>query len=207
MYLSLQIISPNGAALGPNINKVFGEAGGTIGRAQGNDWVLPDPDRFISSRHAIVRCMGGMYSLEDVSVNGVFMNDQTTPVGAGSDPVILQNGDRIQIGDYQVQVSIVEEAPAGMDVGQRIDPLTTSPTGPITSPTTTPTGGASTIGPVDPLDLLGDADNWPGRSARSARRSSAGTCRAGGPAVVSGSLRSDQRLFCAARTGRWGYTR
>jgi type VI secretion system protein ImpI len=161
MYLSLQIISPNGAALGPNINKVFGEAGGTIGRAQGNDWVLPDPDRFISSRHAIVRCMGGMYSLEDVSVNGVFMNDQTTPVGAGSDPVILQNGDRIQIGDYQVQVSIVEEAPAGMDVGQRIDPLTTSPTGPITSPTTTPTGGASTIGPVDPLDLLGDAPPAP----------------------------------------------
>jgi type VI secretion system protein ImpI len=157
MYLALQIISPNGAALGPNISKVFGEAGGTVGRAADNDWTLPDPDRFISSHHAIIRFMGGMYSLEDVSVNGVFMNDQQTPVGAGNDPVILQNGDRIHIGDYEIQASLVDEAPAGMGVGQQVDPLITSPTGGITSPTTTPGTGASTIGPVDPLDMLGDA--------------------------------------------------
>lgn len=161
MYLALQIISPNGAALGPGISKVFAEGGGTIGRAEGNDWVLPDPDRFISSRHAIIRFMGSAFSLEDVSVNGVFINSQPTPVSAGGDPVIIRNGDRIQIGDYEIQASIVEEAPAGADVAQHADPLTTSPTGPVTSPTSTPVAGASAIGPVDPLDLLGDAPQAP----------------------------------------------
>jgi len=161
MYLSLQVISPNGAALGPNASKVFGEGGGTIGRGADNDWALPDPDRFISTRHAIIRFMNSMYSLEDVSVNGVFMNDQQTPVGAGNDPVIIQNGDRMQIGDYEIQASIVDEAPVGVDKEQPAESPITSPTGPTTSTTTPPSTNASTIGPVDPLELLGDAPAEP----------------------------------------------
>ncbi len=167
MYLALQVTSPNAAALGPNASRIFGEGGGTIGRAATNDWVLPDPERYISSRHAIIRYMNSMFSLEDVSVNGVFINGAPEPVGAGNDPVIIRNGDRIQIGDYEMYASIVDEVPAMPGAPQApVDPLITSPTGSITSPTSptaAPTAGpgASTIGPVDPLEMLSDVPPAP----------------------------------------------
>ncbi len=165
MYLALQVTSPNAPALGPNASRVFGEGGGTIGRAATNDWVLPDPERYVSSRHAIIRYMNSMYSLEDVSVNGVFINGQPDPVGSGNDPVIIRNGDRIQIGDYEIYASIVDDVGAVPGPAQApVDPLITSPTGSITtptSPTAAPNTGASTIGPVDPLELLGEAPPQP----------------------------------------------
>jgi len=150
--------------MGQNASKIFSQSGGTIGRAPSNDWVLADEEKFISGRHAIIRYMGGMFSLEDVSTNGVFMNGQSEAVGAGNEPVILKSGDRMQIGDYEVYVSIVEgesaaapeQAPMAMPGP---DPVMTSPTGVPTSPPTSPSTvpGSSTMGPMDPLDLLGDA--------------------------------------------------
>jgi type VI secretion system protein ImpI len=164
MYLALQVTSPNGSTLGQNASKVFGEGGGTIGRVAGNDWVLPDPERFISSQHAIIRYMNSTFSLEDVSVNGVFVNGQQQAVGAGNDPVMIRQGDRIQIGDYEMFASIVESAddlPGSNMVAP--DPMMTSPpTGQLTSPTSpTNTPAASALGPVDPLDMLGAAPAAP----------------------------------------------
>ena len=160
MYLALQVTSPNGSTLGQNASKVFGEGGGTIGRVAGNDWILPDPERFISSRHAIIRYMNSTFSLEDVSVNGTFVNGSPQAVGAGNDPVMIRQGDRIQIGDYEMFASIVESAddlPGSNMVAP--DPMMTSPpTGQLTSPTSpTMAPAASSLGPVDPLDMLGAA--------------------------------------------------
>jgi len=170
MYLALQITGPNAAAMGQNASKVFSEAGGTIGRAGGNDWVLRDEDRFISGRHAIIRFMSGMFSLEDVSTNGVYINGEPNTVGSGNDPVILKSGDRIQIGDYEIYASVVEDdasvapppqatAPPPQGMAPEPDPVLTSPTGYPTSPPTTP--GTSTLGPLDPLELLGKAPPQP----------------------------------------------
>jgi len=163
MYLALQITSPQAASMGQNASKVFSESGGTIGRSPSNDWSLPDEEKFISGRHAIIRNIGGVFSLEDVSTNGVFMNDQSEAVGSGNEPVILKSGDRIHIGDYEIYASIVEgdsaEAPQQSPLSTpEPDPLSTSPTGQPTSPPTSPTiaPGSSTLGPLDPLDLLGD---------------------------------------------------
>ncbi len=157
MYLALQVASPNGSSLGQNASKVFGEGGGTIGRVAGNDWVLPDPERFISSRHAIIRYMNSTFSLEDVSVNGVFVNGGQQAVGAGNDPVMIRQGDRIQIGDYEMFASIVESADdlPGSNMIAPEPMMTSPPTGSLTSPTSPP--AASSLGPVDPLDMLGAA--------------------------------------------------
>jgi len=166
MYLALQVMGPQAAAMGPNSNKVFSQAGGTIGRVAGNDWVLQDADRFISSRHAIVRCMGGIFSLEDVSTNGTFINGEASSIGSRNEPVMLKNGDRLQIGDYEVYVTVVEgegdvQASHPLSV-PGFDPALTSPTGYPPSPATSPTypstysdPGSQAIGPVDPLELLG----------------------------------------------------
>ena len=105
MTLSLSIIkSPSGVSL-TSSSKTFDEQGGTIGRGDSNSWVLADPDRFLSSRHCEVSCEGGMYFLTDTSTNGTFINGAAEPIGKGG-RVPLNNGDTIDLGDYQFQASI-----------------------------------------------------------------------------------------------------
>ncbi len=88
---------------------VFDGAGGNIGRSTDNDWVLPDPQRFVSAHHARVHFRDGLYILEDTSTNGVFINDEERPV-AKRGAHVLQNGDILRLGEYQV-VAMVESRP------------------------------------------------------------------------------------------------
>lgn len=83
----------------------FGADGGTIGRSLESDWVLPDPDRYVSSRHATVEFRAGCYYIVDTSTNGVFINDSDVPVGRGK-PQRLFRGDSVRIGDYEMSVAI-----------------------------------------------------------------------------------------------------
>ncbi len=106
MPLTLRIISSQKDLLGPEGIHVFSVHGGTIGRAPDNDWVLPDPERYLSSHHAIIDYQDGAYFLRDKSTNGVFVNDADQPVGQGS-PIRLYDGDRMRMGQYQFQVSIL----------------------------------------------------------------------------------------------------
>ena len=107
MALKLRIISDHYKALGKRSSRLFGVTGGRIGRAQDNDWVLPDSDRYVSSHHCKVGFRSGSWILEDTSTNGVFINGSDTPAsveGAYS----LQDGDRLRLGDYEILVSIDE---------------------------------------------------------------------------------------------------
>ena len=121
MLLALSIVSEQGAALGSTAYKVFDERGGSIGRITGNDWVLPDPQNFVSSRHALVRSAGGVFYLEDRSSNGTFINapDQLTSRG---EPQALHDGDRLFIGDYEIIVQLIPGAASGLALGT-VDPL------------------------------------------------------------------------------------
>jgi len=105
MALQLTIVSEHRDLVGDDYVREFHEQGGTIGRSLGNDWILPDPDRYISGRHATIDYKGGMYYLADTSSNGVYMNDEREPVGKGN-PRRLFNGDRIRMGDFLIEVAI-----------------------------------------------------------------------------------------------------
>lgn len=101
--LRLEIVGPQAAALGASAAKVFGTAGGTIGRVSDNDWVLPDP--YISSRHARIHWRNGQFLIEDTSSNGVFINAPDRRLGRGQlHP--LQGGDRIFIDAYEIRVTL-----------------------------------------------------------------------------------------------------
>ena len=39
----------------------------TIGRHEINDWVLPDPDRYLSGRHCVITYRDGEYWITDTS--------------------------------------------------------------------------------------------------------------------------------------------
>ena len=77
--------------------------GGTLGRAVENDLVLDDPGKLISRIHAKVSFQAGSYVLEDVGSNPSIVNDQ--PLGKGKE-ITLSHGDRIVIGDYQLEVRL-----------------------------------------------------------------------------------------------------
>ena len=105
MPLTLKIVSEHAELVGEDFERVFYEDGATIGRSLQNDWILPDPDRFISGRHATLDFRGGIYYLADTSSNGVYINDEYEPIGRGNVRRLF-NGDRLRMGDFQFEVNI-----------------------------------------------------------------------------------------------------
>ncbi len=106
MTLKLRVISEQSRRLGKKSYCLFSKQGGRIGRCADNEWVLPDPDRYLSSYHAQVTCETDRWILEDISTNGVFMNDAALPLSQLG-PCELHDGDRLRMGDYQMLVSII----------------------------------------------------------------------------------------------------
>ncbi|HET9106416.1 MAG TPA: type VI secretion system-associated FHA domain protein TagH [Steroidobacteraceae bacterium] len=110
MSLRLRVVSDHRRLLADRHTVVFGASGGSIGRSGENDWVLPDPLRYVSAHHARVHFRDGHFYLEDLSTNGVFVNDQPQPLSAlGSSGYRLKNGDLLRFGDYQVVVAMESE--------------------------------------------------------------------------------------------------
>jgi type VI secretion system protein len=122
MPLKLRVISDQYKELGKSSSQLFGVHGGRIGRAPDNDWVLPDPDRYVSSHHAKVSFRAGSWVLEDTSTNGVFVNDSDAPLSALG-PRKLKDGDRLRFGDYDIVVSIDDHSDFSADAsGQMLPP-------------------------------------------------------------------------------------
>jgi type VI secretion system protein len=115
MALRLEIISNHRQQLGPQAAIILGASGGSIGRALDNDWALPDPQRFLSGHHARILYRAGRYYLEDISTNGVFVNEALVPHGPRG-PLALQSGDVLRMGEYRMRVEI-DAAPPADDQG------------------------------------------------------------------------------------------
>jgi predicted component of type VI protein secretion system len=107
MPLLLEVISANKDILGSDCVREFREDGGTIGRSLQNDWILPDPDQFISGKHATIDYKAGIYYLMDLSTNGIFVNQEEEPIGKGN-PRRLFNGDLLRMGDFEFRVTLDE---------------------------------------------------------------------------------------------------
>lgn len=105
MALRLRVVSEHSTRLGPLATKVFGVHGGTIGRATDNEWILPDPERYLSGKHARVDFRAGAYILVDTSSNGTYVNGAQIPLGKYHD-YPLKDGDYVRLGEYELLVSI-----------------------------------------------------------------------------------------------------
>jgi len=111
--LRLRIVSEQRRALAERSSATFSVEGGTIGRSADNDWVLPDPLRYVSAHHARVQFREGHFYLQDVSTNGVYVNDDTEPLAKrGSGGYRLANGDVLRMGDYHILAAL--EAQGGV---------------------------------------------------------------------------------------------
>ncbi|MFZ1416339.1 MAG: type VI secretion system-associated FHA domain protein TagH [Defluviicoccus sp.] len=105
MSLTLTLTSARPVAAGVPTSRVLTSGRLSIGRAAGNDWVLPDLERVISKRHCVVEGSGASFHVIDQSVNGVFINASDQPLGRDQ-RCLLHHGDRIRIGDYELDVAI-----------------------------------------------------------------------------------------------------
>jgi type VI secretion system protein len=105
MALRLRIVSEHATRLGEKATKVFSVHGGTIGRATDNEWILPDPERYLSGKHARVDFRAGQYYLVDTSSNGTYVNGAQVPLGKFRD-YAMKDGDYVRIGEFEMLVSI-----------------------------------------------------------------------------------------------------
>ena len=97
----LTVVSFNGAPA-DDLSASFDELGGSIGRADGNQLVLPDPERSISRQHARVVFRSGQYAIVDNGSNPIAVNHNAVPIGREQ---TLWPGDLVQIGAYVLKVS------------------------------------------------------------------------------------------------------
>jgi type VI secretion system FHA domain protein len=110
MTLRLRVVSDHRRQLADRHTIVFGMSGGSIGRSSDNDWVLPDPLRYVSAHHARVYFRDGHFYVEDLSTNGVFVNDVPEAIAKlGSSGYRLKNGDVLRVGGYQIVVAMESE--------------------------------------------------------------------------------------------------
>ena len=105
MALRLRVVSEHAIRLGDQSTKVFGVHGGSLGRATDNEWILPDPERYLSGKHARIDFRAGNYVLVDTSSNGTYVNGAQVPLGKYHD-YQLKDGDYVRLGEYELLVSI-----------------------------------------------------------------------------------------------------
>ncbi len=124
MPLRLKITSYHARRLNDGHSKEFGIDGGRIGRSLESDWVLQDGKRYVSSHHAAVDFRSGSYYIIDTSSNGVYVNNETTPIGKGN-PQRLFDGDRLRIGEYEMVAELIgdESVDAPLNEEKHIDPV------------------------------------------------------------------------------------
>lgn len=78
----------------------------TIGRGSDNDLTLPDPQRIVSTEHAVIQKEGGTYQLVDRgSKNFTYLHDQRLTAG---EPYELAAGDTFCLGNFEIEFTPTE---------------------------------------------------------------------------------------------------
>lgn len=101
----------------------FGERGGTIGRSDSNTLALPDPERHVSRLQAEVVCVAGVFSIRNVgSSNSIVVNGKPIVPGEAAK---LRHGDCMNVGNYELRVTLSDDAQLGAHGGSGSRPVDT----------------------------------------------------------------------------------
>ncbi|MBA5093110.1 type VI secretion system-associated FHA domain protein TagH [Pseudomonas aeruginosa] len=123
MPLRLTITSYHKLTPGQCSEKVLDQGQLTIGRGPDNDWVLPDPERLVSSRHCTILNRDGVYYLTDTSTNGVLLVNAGHRLRRGnSEP--LQDGETVRLGEYDILVQLGHDIALPGSGNPQTDPFT-----------------------------------------------------------------------------------
>jgi hypothetical protein len=151
-YLTIRVLRHAGQpADGPAA--VFDELGGTLGRSDRCELVLPDAERNISRVHARVRWAAGRFTIEVCGAHPLKLNGRSLATG---DRAPLAPGDTLHIGPYELVVagsdaplsSGREDAFRDLFIGS--SPLATTP-----AVVPAPATAAAPVAPTTPIP-----DDW-----------------------------------------------
>ncbi len=152
--IALTVLSYNGAPA-DGLSAAFDELGGSIGRADNNQLVLPDPERTISRVHARLVFRSTGYMIVDNGSNPISVNG--TPLGTGREHP-LKPGDQVQIGGYLLQAA--EAASAGVADDPFADLFGDAPVG-LAVPPPAPAPGRSILLDHPPTPAPAPSAAWP----------------------------------------------
>ena len=108
MALQITLVKTPAKVSVSKTSQTFYKQGGTLGRGEANVWVLPDPDKFLSSCHCEILFDANGYYILDLSTNGTFFNNSPQPLGKGSKSP-LNDGDIFEIGEYRFAVKVLAD--------------------------------------------------------------------------------------------------
>ncbi|MBT9459293.1 MAG: type VI secretion system-associated FHA domain protein TagH [Burkholderiaceae bacterium] len=148
--ITLTVTSFNGAPSDIPLSASFDELGGTIGRADTNQLVLPDPDRAISRVHAQIVFRAGGFAVVDRGSNPILVNGKA--VGSGREAPVA-DGDQLQIGGYVLAIKRSATTAKSTPDDPFADLL--GPAAGARGPAAAQAPAARTPGLVDPLAAFG----------------------------------------------------
>ena len=109
MELMLEIISRQKFSLQQSdVQHVFREVGGYIGRDKQCEWVLLDKTKQISRKHALISFEQSAFFIEDLSTNGIFNALGKERLGKGK-KYRVEHGNTYVIGEYSIQARLLHE--------------------------------------------------------------------------------------------------
>ena len=146
MPLTLEVVGVHAASMGADVRRKLGDTELKIGRDSDNDWILPQS--YVSRHQAVVRCVNGMYFLEQVGSCPIILNDAVRPLERNR-IARLSAGDRIMIDDIEIQVL---ESDAMWTSAPSVEVPTAYPVMTPAPPADLPSSRGA---PIDPLELLG----------------------------------------------------
>jgi type VI secretion system protein ImpI len=149
MAMTLEVVGVHAASMGPSVRRVLGDTELRIGRDSDNDWILPQS--YVSRHQAVVRCVNGMYFLEQIGSCPIMLNESTRPLERNR-VARLSAGDRIMIDDIEIRV--LDTGPLTAEAGTAFAAYPATPTASLVPPIDLP---LSHGGSVDPLELVGVA--------------------------------------------------
>jgi type VI secretion system protein ImpI len=147
----------------------FGGGEVVIGRGEDCGWKLADPDHHLSRRHCSVAYRAGAWHVTDLSTNGTHVNRSPSPIGKGNE-VTLRDGDRLTLGEYEIEVRLQDTASAASLGGIGGPVQGDDPFAPFTSEPPAGPGPVNVGGPLIPDDFSlevpgpGDVEPWHGGS-------------------------------------------
>jgi len=110
--ITLTVVAFNDAPADGTLQVHLDEMGGTIGRADTNQLVLPDPERMVSRVAAQVVYRSGAFAIVDRGSNPIVLNGQ--PLASGREAPI-KPGDRVRICGYELSVAAGLADPVASD--------------------------------------------------------------------------------------------
>jgi pSer/pThr/pTyr-binding forkhead associated (FHA) protein len=78
-----------------------------IGREKDNDWIIDCPTKIISRHHCFIEFINNSYVINDLSKNGLFINNSRLPIGAGNCS-LLNDGDTLILPGLKISVVLSE---------------------------------------------------------------------------------------------------